>query len=316
MKIQPFQMDDGYSEFVKLEDTPSIYAGEAGKAIIVSGTENSLEFSAVVGGGGLVDGYLPLPEKASDPPYGDGYGSIYSKDVEGITEMFFIDSFGTVTQITSDGYVGTEVQGDGYDELSPSTTDGTETILSLSEWPALEPDMPSGRALDAFINGQKMRYVDSLDGYVTSYTYNSNLNRIEFLPSGTPGTWYCARYRTTTGIHPPLASVTTVFTDVVLDQDRTSTIVNKSGRNTIAFDVELAAADGYSFGTTGTLKVIAGNSASLDGYDALDVPQWTVEVDGYVKLELETGFTHIGLFFDHTSDDGYGDTISASVAVS
>jgi len=314
--------NDGYvsgtaaSGFTDLSDTPASYSGEAGKYVVVNDTEDGIEFGIIDGGTGLVDGYLPMPEKASDPPYEDGYGSIYTKDVSGITEMFFIDNLGTVTQVTSDGYIGAEVQGDGYDELAPSDTNGTETSLSLSEWPVVEPDMPSGYALDMFINGQKMRYVETLDAYETEFTYDPSLNKVEFLASGTAGTWYCARYRTTTGIHPPPADVATIFTSVVLDQDRTSSIVNKSGRNTVAFDIELTAADGYSFGTEGTLKVIAGNTASIDGYDTLDVPQWTVEVDGYVKLELETGFTHVGLFFDHTSDDGYGDTISASVAVS
>jgi len=176
--------------------------------------------------------------------------------------------------------------------------------------------MPSGYALDVFINGQQMRYVDAYDSNPTEWTYDVGLNRVTFPASGESGTWYCARYRTTTGLSAPTTPVTTIFSGTILDQDRTSTIVDKSGRNTVAFDIALTADDGYDFSASGLLRVIAGNSATIDGYDCLDVPQWSVSSAGTVKLELETGFTHIGLFYDYISDDGYEDTIAASVAVS
>jgi len=109
VKLQPFQIDDGYSEFTDLLDTPSSYAGQSGKAIIVKAGEDGLEFGVASGGSGLVNGYLPMPERDVDPPTLDNYGSIYTKedDAYGTTELFFIDSYGQVTQITQDGYLAT-----------------------------------------------------------------------------------------------------------------------------------------------------------------------------------------------------------------
>jgi hypothetical protein len=263
-----------------------------------------------------LDGYISLTE-TSDPTTVIDTGLLYTKESDSITELFYQDDAGTVTQLTIDGYVGgTEtVIADGYDELAPSDTDGTETILDLSESPIIEPSMPSGRALDMFINGQKMRYVDAYGADPTEWTYDAGANRVTFPASGEANTWYCARYRTTTGINPPPALLTTVFSSVVLDQDRTSTVVDKSGKNTVAIDITLTEGGGGPFNADGTLRVLAGNSAGLTEADALDVPQWAVTTDGIVKLELVTGFTHVGLFYDFSAD-GDDDTISATIAVS
>lgn len=61
------------------------------------------------GGSGLVDGYLPFPERVSDPNFIDNYGNLYTKqdDDYGTTELFYQDSLGNVTQITQDGYLAT-----------------------------------------------------------------------------------------------------------------------------------------------------------------------------------------------------------------
>lgn len=57
--------------------------------------------------GALVDGYLKLPERVTDPTYEDGYGLVYVKKISGIEELFYMDSYGQPIQITSDGYLNT-----------------------------------------------------------------------------------------------------------------------------------------------------------------------------------------------------------------
>lgn len=57
----------------------------------------------------LLDGYTPLSdfvglvEQVIDPPYFDNYGTLYSKDLDGYTELHYIDNYGNFTQITNKG---------------------------------------------------------------------------------------------------------------------------------------------------------------------------------------------------------------------
>jgi len=111
------------------------------------------------------------------------------------------------------------------------------------------------------------------------------------------------------------ATLTTVFNAVVVDQDRTSTIVDKSGRNLVAIDITLTMGGGGPFDASGVLYIIAGNSAGITSADILAVPIINVATAGVFKLEIETAFTHIGLFYDFTAN-GADDTITASIAVS
>jgi hypothetical protein len=58
----------------------------------------------------LLDGYaaisefVGLTEQIADPNYYDNYGTLYSKDIDGYTELHYIDNYGNITQITSAGY--------------------------------------------------------------------------------------------------------------------------------------------------------------------------------------------------------------------
>jgi len=101
VKLQPFQINDGYSRFVDLIDTPSVLTGESGSAIVIKGTEDGLEFGSAVGGG-LTDGYLSLPE-ISDPATEDGYLYVYAKVEDGYAELHCMDSYNLSTQLTSRG---------------------------------------------------------------------------------------------------------------------------------------------------------------------------------------------------------------------
>jgi hypothetical protein len=171
--------------------------GGAGAGRTITADSGAVEIDASGGEALNLDGYISLAE-ISDPTGLLNTGLLYSKDVGGITELFYVDSDNNAVQITSDGIVAI----DGYtvlerfDELNPATTNGTETSLSLNYTPMEQTDMPSGRALDVFQNGARMRYTAVLGVDKTEWTYNSGLNRVEFVASGVAGTWYAARYKT------------------------------------------------------------------------------------------------------------------------
>ena len=50
---------------------------------------------------------LKLAEQGANPAPFPNDGYLFSKDVDGYTELFYLDNFGTATQITSDGYLDT-----------------------------------------------------------------------------------------------------------------------------------------------------------------------------------------------------------------
>lgn len=53
-----------------------------------------------------VDGYVALSE-ITDPLGLPNRGSVYTREVAGITELFYADDAGVITQVTSDGYLNT-----------------------------------------------------------------------------------------------------------------------------------------------------------------------------------------------------------------
>ena len=136
-----------------------------------------------------LDGYIGLNE-ITDPVALFDKGLVYTKDVDGYSELFYMDNYGSSTQITSDGNLNVSYAIEYSDELNST---GTETSLSLSETPLTHPGNDSGYAIDAFLNGVRMKYVNTLGTDKTEWTYNSSLNRIEFLASG-ENDWYLARY--------------------------------------------------------------------------------------------------------------------------
>jgi hypothetical protein len=46
-KIKPFQVIDGYASFLDLLDTPISYTGNAGKTVLITVTEDGIEFTLV-----------------------------------------------------------------------------------------------------------------------------------------------------------------------------------------------------------------------------------------------------------------------------
>jgi hypothetical protein len=77
----------------------------AGKTVTVNSGAVTLTSS---GGEALhTDGYIGFVKKAADPTAVADMGSVYTKAVNGITELFYFDSTGSYTQITDDGYLAT-----------------------------------------------------------------------------------------------------------------------------------------------------------------------------------------------------------------
>jgi hypothetical protein len=91
------------SEGALVTDKPAAFDFGAGFDVSESGG------AAIINLIGEAD-VLKLPEQAGDPTAVSDDGYVYSKDAAGITELFYMDDAGTVTQMTSDGYVVT----DGY----------------------------------------------------------------------------------------------------------------------------------------------------------------------------------------------------------
>lgn len=135
--------------------------------------------------------YIKFDERASDPTSFTNDGYLYSKDIDGYTELYYLNSSGHLAQITYDGYLASIPR---EDEISSSL--GTETYLSLTKVPQYGIRRRSRFDLDFYRNGVLLRYVSSLSGAgINAWTYNRTLNRVEFNASGSPGDWYIAIYR-------------------------------------------------------------------------------------------------------------------------
>jgi hypothetical protein len=163
-----------------------------------------------------------------------------------------------------DGYLhvlGSDIENLDYtleasDELDST---GSETSLSLSETPLTHPSTDSGYALDVFLNGVRIKYVGALGIEPTEWTYNSGLNRVEFVASG-ENDWYLARYVTTAGVTTSSNNTLdqaynegggagagrTISIDsgaVVLDGSATSTqVIDADGYAVFTGDVEISTA--------------------------------------------------------------------------
>ncbi|GAI92262.1 unnamed protein product, partial [marine sediment metagenome] len=116
---------DGYTELFYFDDySNSIQVTSKGS--IIGGTGNTLDQAYDQGGAGAgriitadsgavmidangaealnIDGYLSLDE-IIDPTGVSNKGFIYSKDIEDYTELFYMDNYGNIIQITDQGTV-------------------------------------------------------------------------------------------------------------------------------------------------------------------------------------------------------------------
>jgi hypothetical protein len=118
-------------------------------------------------GTALVDGYLPLIAR-TDPDSADGYGAIYSKEIDGYVELMYLDSYGNVIQITRSGTlagIGTR-----EDEFTADSPDGYgRQTFSLTIATGTEMDTPSTyNMVGIFVNGVRHKWV-SADPDVREY---------------------------------------------------------------------------------------------------------------------------------------------------
>jgi len=82
-------------------DTPAAF-DFIGPGLIVTNSGGTARISTPEG-----DGYLKLVEQATDPVAHANDGYLYSKDVSGGTELFYMDNAGNVTEISKTGFVHT-----------------------------------------------------------------------------------------------------------------------------------------------------------------------------------------------------------------
>jgi hypothetical protein len=144
------------------------------------------------------DGYLDTLEslrgvgmfaQGVDPTYAVDKGILYTKNTDGVTELFYRDNYGDIIQVSKagrfdlpDGYISFR-----YDEMGPTGTTGTETLLTLGAVPV------DGYALHVFRNGLLMRPVDALGGS-DKQEFTQSGDQVEFVASGQIGDWYSAFY--------------------------------------------------------------------------------------------------------------------------
>jgi hypothetical protein len=83
---------------------------------------------------------VTLVEQGSDPSSAANTGKVYTKDVGGITELYYIDSAGTVQQLTSDGKV--YVANNAYLVARNAAGNGTVNLIKAST--ADKPVLPDG----------------------------------------------------------------------------------------------------------------------------------------------------------------------------
>jgi hypothetical protein len=81
--------------------------GGAGAGRTITVNSGAVTLTATGGEALHTDGYIGIIKKAADPTAVANMGSVYTKEVNGITELFYFDSTGSYTQITDDGYLAT-----------------------------------------------------------------------------------------------------------------------------------------------------------------------------------------------------------------
>jgi hypothetical protein len=117
---------------------------------------------------------LSMLESAADPASALDTGKVYTKQSEGITELFYIDSAGQVSKLTRDGYLA-----DGYAHDDSLDASGGETEVSLTAAPRFAANKVCGREMDVYRNGLLLKWAASPSGN-NQWKYNAGANKVEF----------------------------------------------------------------------------------------------------------------------------------------
>ena len=147
----------------------------------------------------ISDGYLAtnlglknimLWEQSVNPvSYGNNKGFVFTKDMLGYTELFYMDNYGTAIQITKDGYLSGA--SNAAEENLSST--GVETYIALTYPPLASIYSNSGKDIKVYRNGVVLRWASSPSADPSRWVYNNILNRVEFAASGA-NDWYSILY--------------------------------------------------------------------------------------------------------------------------
>lgn len=119
------------------EGTSISFGGTTGDVALTGANLNTLVAGADSDADALhTHQQLRMAESAGDPTNVADSGFIYTKDVGGVTELFYIDGDGDVTQITADGSLNSgeidtsQIASTGWDETGASFTSGEAAAIN------------------------------------------------------------------------------------------------------------------------------------------------------------------------------------------
>lgn len=102
----------------------------------------------IIASQGYIQGKLfPIPEMVGDPGATANQGKLYTKDVSSTTELFYQDSVGSVTQLTTAGYLNIPVM--KQEVVATEAITGTDTALADT----LDSTPVSSACVALFFNG-------------------------------------------------------------------------------------------------------------------------------------------------------------------
>ena len=336
--IELFYMDD-YGGFVQLTDSGSVKDAYQAK-VSISDVASGFLVDKIVGGRNILIGIdspaafetllvetdvaIKLPEQPGDPfpVIGDGY--VYTKDVTGATELFYMDGVGAATQVTTGGSV--VLTPHALDEHGPTSLESLNSLLDAKLVDAFVLDSYATGAdlathtsdtanphstdignlgfgtlaeLNATVTNADFVDKGVLDGYATSAsltshtsdTANPHVTKVGNLGSGTLAEFNAA-----------VTDATFVDKDVLDSYATSASLTSHTDDTTNPHVVTMDQA--YDGSGSGAGKTITADSGPVEvaasGGSAL-------KIGGYVTLEettTPTGEADVGLLYTKDAD-GY-----------
>jgi hypothetical protein len=115
--------------------------------------------------GDLLGTRVKLPEASADPANGTDFGSLYTKDVSGATELFYRDAAGNVKQLTTGGKLNVSAT-EAVLLTGNQTVAGIKTFSSIPVLPNSTPTADNEAARkkyvdDTYLSGQAVQVVNT-----------------------------------------------------------------------------------------------------------------------------------------------------------
>jgi len=134
---------------------------------------------------------LTMPEQAADPSNVADKGFVYTKDVDGITELFYEDSDGNVTQLTSGGlgglYSGSDVR---VSASGTHTLTGNSWIPIICDTEASDTATQHDTTTGVITIAAAGWYDFYVRGTVSSPDTNPTFTRFKYTPNGGSTVYY------------------------------------------------------------------------------------------------------------------------------